>query len=191
MIALASVLAASGAVAQDLAIKPKLIQSQMTLDAKSTVDDEGIEEDADGGKRWVPGKGVGVDLEYSLNERARVGLGLSYTEFDRYNTKHFDTALGGYAAFDVLKTEAFSLYGKAGLSLHQFGTETFKPASLVNADLGAGAAFAVAQNVSLGAEYQYSTTLVKDDMKAKEWDFRVKDLSQTRNDYSLFVAYKF
>jgi opacity protein-like surface antigen len=116
---------------------------------------------------------------------------VSYTEFERYDTKHFDTALGAHAAFDVLKTESFSLYGKGGLSVHQFGTESFKPATLVNADLGAGAAVAVAQNVSLGAEYQYSTTLLKDDMKAKDWDFRVKDLAQTRNDYSLFVAFKF
>ncbi|MDQ3232246.1 MAG: outer membrane beta-barrel protein, partial [Pseudobdellovibrionaceae bacterium] len=160
MIALAFVLAASTAFAE-VTIKPKLIHSQLTLDAKSTVDDEGIEEDVDGGKRWVPGKGAGVDFEFSLNERARVGAGLSYTEFERYDTRHFDTALGGYAALDLLKTDAFSLYGKAGLSAHQFGTETFKPATLLNVDLGAGAAVAVAQNVDVGAEYQYSTSLVK------------------------------
>ncbi|HYX35815.1 MAG TPA: hypothetical protein VE954_22175 [Oligoflexus sp.] len=55
MIALAFVLGASTAFAE-VTIKPKLIHSQLTLDAKSAVDDEGIEEDVDGGKRWVPGK---------------------------------------------------------------------------------------------------------------------------------------
>ncbi|MDQ3235778.1 MAG: porin family protein [Pseudobdellovibrionaceae bacterium] len=190
MLAIASVLAASSALAQDLAIKPKLIHSQLTIDAKSTVD-EGVEEDYDGSKRWVPGKGVGVDFEYALNERARVGLGLSYTGFERSDVSGYDTAFGGYGTFDILKTEGCSLYGKGGLSVHQFGVESYKSATLVNADVGAGAAVTVAENVAVGAEYQYSTTLVKDEFEAKDWDYRVKGLSQTRDDYSLFVAVKF
>lgn len=181
MIALASLMDASHAMAEDFTIKPKLIMSQMTLDAKDATDD----------KRTIPGKGAGLGLEYSLTDRTRVGAELSYTEFERSDVKSFDTALGGYAAFDLLKHDNFSLYGKGGLSLHQFSQEDFKATHLVNGDVGIGASVAVAENIDLGAEYQYSRTLIKKDLEAKDLDYRVKDLSQTRNDYSVFVAVKF
>lgn len=190
-LALTLAFAATSAMAEGLVIKPKLTQSQLKLDAKNV----GYEEDADdvdGNKLTVPGKGAGVDLEFALSDRSRLGVGLSYAEFERFNTKAFDTALGAYAAFDLVKQDNFSLYGKGGVSLHQFGQETFKPALLVNADLGAGASFAVASNVDLGAEYLFSKTLVSGDMAAKEDSaYKVRDVTQERSDYSLFVAYKF
>ncbi len=187
---LAGILASSSLLAEGLMLKPKLTQSQMTLDA-DTVGVSGDEDPVDGGKLTVPGKGAGVDLEFSLGDRARLGVGLSYAEFERFNTKAFDTALGAYVAFDLVKEDSFTLYGKSGVSLHQYGQETFKTASLVNGDVGVGVSLALAPNLDLGAEYQYSSTIVKGEMKAKDFeDFKVKGVSQVRNDYSLFVAMK-
>jgi Outer membrane protein beta-barrel domain len=177
-----SILASSLGFAEGIVLKPKLIQSQMTLDA----------DDAEGGDQYtIPGKGAGLDLEFAVGDSVRLGTGVSYTEFDRFDQKAFDTALGGYAAFDLVKSDSFSLYGKGGVSWHQFGVEGFETASLVNGDVGVGASLALSPSLDLGAEYLYSTTLVKDELKLKDYDdFRLKGLTQTRNDYSVFVAMK-
>jgi opacity protein-like surface antigen len=177
---LACILASSSLFADGLVLKPKVMQSQITLDAK----------DVDGSNYTIPGKGAGLDLEFAVGDSVRLGTGASYTEFDRFDQKSFDTALGGYAAFDLVKSDSFSLYGKGGVSWHQFGVEGFETASLVNGDVGVGASMALAPSLDLGAEYLYSTTLVKGDLKLKDEDFKFEGISQKRNDYSLFVAMK-
>lgn len=183
---------ASSALANDaVKLKARLIQSQMILTADKIVDD-GEEYDADNTRRTVPGSGAGLGLEFSINDRARFGTELAYTEYSRSRSKAFDTALGGYLAYDFLKSDAFSLYASVGLTAHQFGVPWYKAATFVDADAGLGASLAVAENVDLGAEYKYSETIVKGELRSKAFSGdKIKGLGQERNDYSVFVAYKF
>lgn len=192
MTALAAILTASSAFAADgVALKTRLIQSQMVLTADKQVED-GVESDVDNARRTIPGTGVGLGLEFALSDRARLGTELSYTEYERDDAKAFDTGLGGYFAYDLIKQDTFSLYGKGGLTAHQFGSPWYKTATFVNADVGVGATVAASESVDLGAEYLYSQTLIKGELKDKEFaGDKFKGVGQTRNDYSVFVAYKF
>lgn len=189
---LACFLAATSAMAADtVKVKPRLIHSQMILSADKVVQD-GEEFDVKNARRTEPGTGAGLGLEVSLNDRARLGSELSYTEFSRDGSKAFDTGLGGYLAYDFLKTDALSLYATAGLTAHQFGAAWYRAATLVNADAGVGVSLAASDSVDFGAEYKYSQSIVKGELESKAFSGdKIKGVGQERSDYSLLVAMKF
>ncbi|HYX39567.1 MAG TPA: outer membrane beta-barrel protein [Oligoflexus sp.] len=186
-------LVASSALADEIAIKPKIISSQIKTDAERlSVNGINMNLENDNSDDSTNGLGFGVDFEFKLADRAKLGSEVSYTTYEEDDSEATDLALGGFLAYDFIAQDNLSVYGKAGLSLHSFALEEFESASLLNTDLGLGVAFNVAPSVDLGGEYKYSTTLGKGDMSSEESSsVELKDFSIQRNDISVFMAFKF
>jgi opacity protein-like surface antigen len=185
-------LAAAQAYADEIAIKPKVIHSQVQTDAEGyrvgplSQNLNGSSDDS------ATGLGFGVDFDFKLDDRARIGSEIAITNYEEDGSKASDMALGGFFAYDFISQSNMTVYGKGGISLHQFAFEDFNSASLLNGDLGAGVTFALADNMDLGGEYRYSTTLGKGDMSTEESDeIELQDVSIERNDLSVFLALKF
>jgi opacity protein-like surface antigen len=184
----------SAAFADEIAIKPKVIHSQVEADAERfSIGGISINQNNNSSSDdSMNGLGFGVDFEFKLVDRARLGAEISHTKYEEDDVEASDMALGGFFAYDFVNQNNMSVYGKAGLSLHQFAFEDYNSASLLNGDLGAGIAFAIDPSVDIGGEYKYSTTLGKGDMSAEDSSsIKYEDLSIERNDLSVFVAFKF
>ena len=187
-----STLTAAQALAEGVAIKPKIIHSQVQTDA------EGYRVGALNGQlngtsdESITGLGFGVDFDFRLDDRARFGSEIAVTNYEENETKASDMGISGFFAYDFISQSNMTFYGKGGLSLHQFAFEDFNSASLLNGDIGAGLTFALADNLDLGGEYRYSTTLGKGDMSTEASnDIELKDVSIERNDLSAFLSFKF
>ncbi|WP_141731757.1 outer membrane protein [Oligoflexus tunisiensis] len=181
--------AASHAYADAIAIKPKLTHSQIRAESDGYGLSPQQGRDADD---TVAGLGFGVDFEFQLDDRARFGSEVSMTNYEQNEAESSDMALAGYFAYDFISQSNMIVYGKGGLSLHQFALEDFNSASLLNGDVGVGLALAVAPSMDFGGEYRYSTTLGRDDMSQDSANgIRLDDVAIERNDLSVFVSFKF
>jgi opacity protein-like surface antigen len=133
-----------------------------------------------------------VDFDFRLDDRARFGSEIAVTNYEENEAKASDMGISGFFAYDFISQSNMTFYGKGGLSLHQFAFEDFNSASLLNGDIGAGITFALADNLDLGGEYRYSTTLGKGDMSTEDSeDIELQDVSIERNDLSAFLSFKF
>jgi len=185
--------AASSSHADEIAIKPKIIHSQIQADAEG-YSIGGFNRDFSESRSSESINGLGFELafEFKLDDRARLGSEFSLTNYEEDEAEASDMALGGFLAYDFISQSNMSVYGKGGLSLHQFAFEDFNSASLLNGDLGVGVALAVTPSLDLGGEYRYSTTLGKGDMSAEDSSLvKLNDVSIERNDLALFLAFKF
>lgn len=180
------------AYADGIAIKPKVIHSQVQSDAEGYRVGPLSRELPGRSDESLTGLGFGVDFDFKLDDRARFGSEIAVTNYEEDEAEASDMALGGYFAYDFISQSNMTVYGKGGLSLHQFAIENFNSASLLNGDIGAGVTFAMADNMDLGGEYRYSTTLGKSDMSSEDSDdIEYQDVSIERNDLSVFLAFKF
>lgn len=208
--ALALVFAASGFSA-DLTVQGEVISSQGKLDNGKTTEVDPItgasetyknDEDAD----TITAPGVGVSLQYKLNDDLRLGGGLGYTNYDGGKDKleYSDLSVSANASFDFYKQEGFALYGLGGLSYHMVDPKDadgieFKSADLLNYDLGLGGRFDLAENVNLSLAYRFSDTLAKGTIDATaaiaDTDFtaksKFKDVTLQKNELIASVGYSF
>ncbi len=211
---LALAFAASGYSA-DLTVQGEVISSQGKLDAgkvKSTDPITGVSvtEDIEGKPKTITAPGVGVSLQYKLNDALRLGGGLGYTNYDgsKDELEYSDLSVAANASFDFYKQEGFAVYGLGGLSYHMVdpkdskseGIEIeMKSADLLNYDLGLGARYDVAENVNLSLGYRYSDTLAKgtidstaaavgSNLSAKS---QIKDVTLQKNEFIASVGYSF
>jgi opacity protein-like surface antigen len=187
-----SSLAAAQALAEGVAIKPKVIHSQVQADAEGYRVGPLSRQLNGTSDESITGLGFGVDFDFRLDDRARFGSEIAVTNYEEDETKASDMGISGFFAYDFISQSNMTFYGKGGLSLHQFAFEDFNSASLLNGDIGAGITFAMADNLDLGGEYRYSTTLGKGDMSTEDSDeIELQDVSIERNDLSAFLSFKF
>jgi opacity protein-like surface antigen len=209
---LALAFAASGYSA-DLTVQGEVISSQGKLDVgkvKSTdpFTGETVTEDVEGKPKTITAPGVGVSLQYKLNDALRLGGGLAYTNYDgdKDEMEYNDLSLAANATFDFYKQEKFALYALGGLSYHMVDPKDtkeegvdieLKRADLLNYDLGLGGRFDVAENVNLSLGYRFSDTLAKGSidttaaiagLSAKG---QFKDVSLQKNEFIASVGYSF
>ncbi len=180
------------AYGQEVAIQPKVIHSQVQTDAESYRVGP-LSRELDGSSdETVNVLGFGVDFDVKLDDRARFGSEIAFTNYEEDEAEASDMSIAGYFAYDFISQNNMTFYGKGGLSLHQFAFEDFNSASLLNGDVGAGVTFALAPTMDLGGEYRYSTTLGKGDMSTEDSDdIEFEDVSIERNDLSVFLSFKF
>jgi opacity protein-like surface antigen len=191
LIAFAAV-AASQSYAEEIAIKPKIIHSQVQSDAEGYRVGPVSQTLRGRSEESMNGLGFGVDFDFKLDERARLGSEIAVTNYEEDESEASDMSIAGFFAYDFISQSNMTVYGKGGVSLHQFAFEDFNSASLLNGDLGAGVAFAMAPNMDLGGEYRYSTTLSKGDMSTEDSDqVELQDVAIERNDLSVFLSFKF
>jgi opacity protein-like surface antigen len=180
------------AYADGIAIKPKVIHSQVQSDAEGYRVGPLSRNLSGRSNESITGLGFGVDFDFKLDERARFGSEIAVTNYEEDEAEASDMAIAGFFAYDFISQSNMTFYGKGGISLHQFALENYNSASLLNGDVGAGVTFALADNMDLGGEYRYSTTLGKGDMSSEDSDeIEYQDVSIERNDLSVFVAFKF
>jgi opacity protein-like surface antigen len=211
---LALAFAASGYSA-DLTVQGEVISSQGKLDAgkvKSTdpITGASVTEDVEGKPDTITAPGVGVSLQYKLNDALRLGGGLGYTNYngDKDEMEYSDLSVAANATFDVYKQEGFAIYALGGLSYHMVDPKDstsegvdveMKSADLLNYDLGLGGRFDVAENVNLSLGYRFSDTLAKgtidttaavigSDLSAKG---QFKDVTLQKNEFIASVGYSF
>jgi opacity protein-like surface antigen len=192
VLALTSIATAS-AYSQEISIRPKLTYSQLSREAsRAKVGSLSVNDVKDIDSQ---GTGVGVEAEFRLADRAHLGAEVSHTSFREGDDKDFeatDLALGGHLTYDFIAQDNLTVFGKAGLSAHQFAQEDFNSSSLINGDVGLGFALAMASNMDFGGEYTYSTTLVRSDMESEQsGGLSLEDLAIQRSDISVFTSFKF
>jgi opacity protein-like surface antigen len=212
--ALALVFAASGYSA-DLTVQGEVISSQGRLDSGKTTGVDpitgiSVTENNDEKADTITAPGVGVSLQYKLNDALRLGGGLGYVNYDggKDKVEYSDLSVAANATFDFYKQEGFALYGLGGLSYHMVdpkdekseGLEIeMKSADLLNYDLGLGGRYEVAENVNLSLAYRFSDTLAKGtidstaavagtDLSAKS---QIKDVTLQKNELIASVGYSF
>jgi opacity protein-like surface antigen len=210
---LALAFAASGYSA-DLTVQGEVISSQGKLDAgkvKSTdpLTGESVTEDVEGKPKSITAPGVGVSLQYKLNDAVRLGGGLAYTNYDgdEGEIEYNDLSIAANTSFDFYKQEKFALYALGGLSYHMVDPKDskaeglefeMKRADLLNYDLGLGGRFDVAENVNLSLGYRFSDTLAKGTIDTTASAVGVgsakgqfKDVTLQKNEFIASVGYSF
>lgn len=210
---LALAFAASGYSA-DLTVQGEVISSQGKLESGKTkttdpVTGATVTEDNEGNSKAVTAPGVGVSLQYKLNDALRLGGGLGYVNYDdKDEGEYSDLSVAANATFDFYKQEGFALYGLGGLSYHMVdpkdvkedGIELkLKSADLLNYDLGVGGRFDVAENVNLSLGYRFSDTLAKGTIDSTasaigtglSQKAEIKDVTLQKNEFIASVGYSF
>jgi opacity protein-like surface antigen len=210
---LALAFAASGYSA-DLTVQGEVISSQGKLESGKTrttdpITGATVTEDNEGDAKAVTAPGVGVSLQYKLNDALRLGGGLGYVNYDdKDEGEYSDLSVAANATFDFYKQEGFALYGLGGLSYHMVdpkdvkedGVEVKKKsANLLNYDLGVGGRFDVAENVNLSLGYRFSDTLAKGTIDSTasvigsglSQKAEFKDVTLQKNEFIASVGYSF
>ncbi len=210
---LALAFAASGYSA-DLTVQGEVISSQGKLESGKTKSTDPITgatvtEDSEGDAKSITAPGVGVSLQYKLNDALRLGGGLGYVNYDdKDEGEYSDLSVAANATFDFYKQEGFALYGLGGLSYHMVdpkdvkedGIEVkLKSADLLNYDLGVGGRFDVAENVNLSLGYRFSDTLAKGTIDSPASAIgtglsskaEIKDVTLQKNEFIASVGYSF
>ncbi len=206
-------LASSPAMSADLSVQGQLITSQGKLNsekAEFTDPSTGVKvsEKNDGKADTITAPGVGVNLQYKLNDALRLGGGVAWIEYngDKDKADYSDLSASVNATYDLYKQDAFSLYGLGGVSYHMVDPKdqkedgvkvTKKSAELLNYDLGIGGRYEVVSNVNLGLSYRYSDTLAKGSIDSASaigtegTSTKFKDVSLQQNELIASVGYSF